>query len=66
MPDAQANYAICLAEGKGVVQDTVEALRLCILAANSGLERAGYILEMLESRMSQQDIQEARNKAEAN
>ena len=66
LPDAQADFAICLAEGKGVEQDAVEAFRLCILAANSGLERASYLIEMLESRMSQEDIQEARNKAGAN
>jgi TPR repeat protein len=59
MPDAQANYAICLAEGRGVEKDFVEALKLCILAASSGLERASHVQEMLKSRMSQQDIQKA-------
>ena len=63
---AQADLAICLIQGKGCETNLIEALKLCILAENTGLERAAEVRKYLESEMDSNDIEAARKAATKN
>jgi TPR repeat protein len=60
---AQTTLGVCYEQGNGVAKDQVEAYKWLLLAARQGDEGAKYIMTVLESKLTPEQIAEGQKRA---